>query len=304
MENSSIRILVVDDYAPWRQFVCRTLQANPTWHVVGEAADGLEAVQQAQDLHTDLVVLDVGLPTLNGIEAARGIRELSPKSRILFLSENYSRDVAEAALSTGAGGYVAKSDAGKDLLPAVIAVLEGKRFVSARVGGREGNAVPLANVDQSQNGKAAGHHEVGFYSDDRLFLDHLTQFIGAALNAGNAAIVAATESHRAILLPRLRIYGVDRAIEQGRYLALDAVDVLSTIMRDGRPDPALFMRAFTELIATAVKATKVEHPRVAISASACICCGQKVMQRRQFKWRSSATNSPSSMTWTFCAGIS
>jgi len=97
-------------------------------------------------------------------------------------------------------------------------------------------------------------------------MDHLTQFVGAALKAGNAAIVAATESHRAWILPRLQIYGVDIrvAIEQGRYLALDAADALSAFMRDGKPDPFLFMRTFGELITTTLKATKVDHPRVAI----------------------------------------
>jgi DNA-binding NarL/FixJ family response regulator len=259
LETSPIKILIVDDHAAWRQFVCRTIQANPAWQIIGEASDGSDAVLQAQALQPDLIVIDIGLPILNGIEAARLIRELSPRPGILFLSENRSRDIAEAALSTGAGGYVVKSDAANDLLPAIVAVLEGNRFVSLRLAGHEDGG-----IDPPQKAKAARHHEVGFYSDDRPFMDHLTEFIGSALKAGNAAIVAATESHRTILLPRLQMYGVDRAIEQGRYLALDASDVLSVFMRDGRADPSLFMRAFGDLIATAVKATKIGHQRVAI----------------------------------------
>jgi DNA-binding NarL/FixJ family response regulator len=94
-------------------------------------SDGLEAVQQAEELQPDLILLDIGLPTLNGIEAARRIRRVSPASRILFVSENRSADIAEEALSTGASGYVFKSDAGSELLPAVKAVLEGKRSISA-----------------------------------------------------------------------------------------------------------------------------------------------------------------------------
>lgn len=74
-------------------------------------SDGLEAVQQAERLQPDIILLDIGLPTLNGIEAARRIREVSPTSKILFVSENRSPDIAEEALSTGAGGYVVKSDA-------------------------------------------------------------------------------------------------------------------------------------------------------------------------------------------------
>jgi DNA-binding NarL/FixJ family response regulator len=128
---------VVDDHEPWRRFVSTTLQKQPKLQVIGEALDGLEAVQKAEELQPDLIVLDIGLPSVNGIEAARRILELSPKSKILFLSENRSWDIAEEALRTGAGGYVVKSDAAGELLPAVNAVLGGKRFVSASLAGHD-----------------------------------------------------------------------------------------------------------------------------------------------------------------------
>ena len=135
MDTSSIRVLVVDDNELWRRFASTTLRKQAELQVIGEATDGLQAVQQAQELLPDLILLDIGLPTLNGIEAARRIREVSPASKILFVSENRSPDIAEAALSTGAGGYVVKSDAAGELLPAVKAVLDGKRFVSASLVG-------------------------------------------------------------------------------------------------------------------------------------------------------------------------
>ena len=135
MNTSSIRVLVVDDHEPWRRFALTTLLKQAELRVIGEATDGLQAVQQAQELLPDLILLDIGLPTLNGIEAARRIREVSCTSKILFVSENRSPDIAEAALSTGAGGYVVKSDAAGELLPAVKAVLGGKRFVSASLAG-------------------------------------------------------------------------------------------------------------------------------------------------------------------------
>lgn len=125
-----IRVLVVDDYEDWRRFAVAMLLKQPGLQVLGEVSDGLEAVQRARELQPDLILLDIGLPTLNGIEAARRIRTISPASKILFVSENRSADLAEAALVTGAGGYVLKSDAAKDLLPGVKAVLEGKRFIS------------------------------------------------------------------------------------------------------------------------------------------------------------------------------
>jgi len=131
----STRVLVVDDYEPWRQFVCGALESQPELEVIGQASDGAEAVRQACHLRPDLILLDIGLPTTNGIEAARRIRECSPQSKILFVTEDRSCDVAEEALAAGAGGYVVKSDAGAELLPAIKAVLKGKRFVSASLAG-------------------------------------------------------------------------------------------------------------------------------------------------------------------------
>src|SRR5436190_24327875 len=98
------------------------LQRQPELQIIGAVFDGLEVVQQAQELHPDLILLDIGLPTINGIEAARRIRESAPQSKILFVSENRSLDIAEEALSTGAG-YVVKSDAASELLPAIKAIL-------------------------------------------------------------------------------------------------------------------------------------------------------------------------------------
>jgi len=135
VDKSPIRVLVVEDCEPWRRHFSTALQKQPELQVIGEVSDGLEAVQKAEELQPDLILLDIGLPTLNGIEAARRIREVSCTSKILFVSENRSPDIAEAALSTGAGGYVVKSDAAGELLPAVKAVLGGKRFVSASLAG-------------------------------------------------------------------------------------------------------------------------------------------------------------------------
>ena len=135
MDIPTIRVLVVDDHEAWRRFASTTLRKVSELQIIGEVTDGLQAVQQAQQLHPDLILLDIGLPILNGIEAARQIREVSPNSKILFVTENRSPDIAEAALNTGAGGYVVKSDGGSELLPAIKAVLDGKRFVSASLAG-------------------------------------------------------------------------------------------------------------------------------------------------------------------------
>lgn len=125
-----VRVLVVDDFAPWRGFVCSTVEKAPDLQVICEVSDGLDAVQKAEELKPDLIVLDVGLPKLNGIEAARKIRNLAPESKILFLSQESSADVVQEALGLGALGYVVKAYAGTELLAAVQAVLRGKLFVS------------------------------------------------------------------------------------------------------------------------------------------------------------------------------
>ena len=112
MPLAPVRILVVDDFAPWRRSVRSLLKTHAELQVVGEGADGLEAVQKASELKPDLILLDIGLPGLNGIEAAKQIRQLVPDTRILFVTLNSDPDVARAALDTGAKGYVLKADAG------------------------------------------------------------------------------------------------------------------------------------------------------------------------------------------------
>jgi DNA-binding NarL/FixJ family response regulator len=128
---ASSRVFVVEDSEPFRKFICSTV-GKAELQIVGEVADGLKAVQKAQELQPDLILLDVGLPTLNGIEAARRIREFSPESKILFISQESSADVVQEALATGAHGYVVKTDAGSELMEAVNAVLRGERFVGRR----------------------------------------------------------------------------------------------------------------------------------------------------------------------------
>jgi DNA-binding NarL/FixJ family response regulator len=135
--DSKVRILVVDDNEPFRRFVTSTLRDRQNLNVVGEAGDGLEAVQRAEALQPDLILLDIGLPELNGLEAARQISSLAPNARIIFLTQESASDVVTEALSLGAWGYVAKVRAGKELLVAVDAVMQGQRFVSSSLNGHK-----------------------------------------------------------------------------------------------------------------------------------------------------------------------
>jgi DNA-binding NarL/FixJ family response regulator len=100
-EVRSVRILVIDDFEPFRRFVCSIVATRPYLNVIGEISDGLEAVQKAKELKPDLILLDIGLPALNGIAAARQIRKFSPESKIIFVSQESSADVVQEALSSG-----------------------------------------------------------------------------------------------------------------------------------------------------------------------------------------------------------
>jgi len=131
------RVLIVEDFDPFRRFIRSTLAKRSKLQIVGEASDGLAAVLKAEALRPDLVTLDLGLPTLNGIEAARRIRKVSPDCAMLFVSQESSREVVEEALSTGAAGYVEKTRAASDLLAAVDAVLNGGQFVSEGLSDQE-----------------------------------------------------------------------------------------------------------------------------------------------------------------------
>jgi DNA-binding NarL/FixJ family response regulator len=122
--------MVVEDFLSFRKFVCSKLNQRPGLQVICEVSDGLEAVQKAEELQPDLILLDMCLPALNGIEVARRLRELAPKSKIIFLSQETSPDFVQHALVLGALGYVFKTHAEGDLLVAIDAVLSGKRFVS------------------------------------------------------------------------------------------------------------------------------------------------------------------------------
>ena len=129
-----VRVLVVEDFVPYRRFTCSTLVTLCGLQTVGEVSDGLDAIQKAVELHPDLIVLDIGLPSLNGMETARQVRKLVPESKIIFLTQESSPDVVQEALSLGARAYVAKMKAHSELLTAVDAALSGRIFVGSRIG--------------------------------------------------------------------------------------------------------------------------------------------------------------------------
>jgi DNA-binding NarL/FixJ family response regulator len=264
---SPVRVLVVDDYKEFREIVCLILGKSQKLQVIGEASDGIEAMSAVVELNPDVILLDIDLPRLDGIEAARQIRELAPKSKVIFLSAESSASSVQAAMNVGAWGYVLKLNAGTELLLAVDAVLLGRKFVSTELSGavqvpeRE-EACPSGAV---RNGKIARSHEARFHSDEGSFLGSFVRFIEAALQAGTPVIAIATPLHRKNLLERLEEHGVDcsAAIEQGRYIPLDVAETLSTFMVNGLPNAVRFSRVAGDLVAASARTALGKHPRVA-----------------------------------------
>ena len=126
----AVRVMVVEDYEPFRRFLCAFLGAQEHLQLINELGDGLSAVASAEELQPDLIVLDIGLPGLNGIETARRIREVAAETKIVFLTQESSEEVVSAALRVGGDGYVLKARAQEDLLVAIDSVLQGRQFVS------------------------------------------------------------------------------------------------------------------------------------------------------------------------------
>ena len=275
--DKPFRVLVVDDYEPWRRLVCSTLQMRPTCQVISEVSDGLEAVQKAQELQPDLIVLDIGLPTLSGIDAAKQIRTQAPQSKILFLSETRSWDIVTEALRSGGSGYVVKSKAASELLSAVEAVLHGKPFLSVGLPDLEAihledecaaspvrreNVVVTSTTQSLENPS----REIRLYSDDAAFVDGFAGSIATALKSGNVAIVVGTESQRAGIFEKLSSDGVDvaAAIERKRYVPLDVADTHATFLVDSSNDGYGFVKAVRHAVGEALRAAKQRHLRPAV----------------------------------------
>jgi DNA-binding NarL/FixJ family response regulator len=233
-------VLVVEDHAPFRRVICELLRERADLQIVGEAANGLDAVRQAEALRPDVVTLDVGLPGQSGIEAARRMRTLLPDAKLMFVTIESSLEVVARAFSTGAHGYVYKPRAHRDLLPVLDAIIRGAQFVS---GG-------LARIEQGDS-LASHQHHVVFYSSDEILVRAFTRFIGGALDEGKAVIVLLNEAHNESVQRSLRAshVDVDRAIRQKRYVPVSINDMLAQVMVNGRVDPIRFQIAADDLLA-------------------------------------------------------
>jgi len=254
------RVLVVDDHQPWRRHLSSAVQASLGWCVIGESDDGPDAIEKATALEPDLILLDMELPTLSGLEAARRILAVDTQTRILFVSAHSSWDIVAAAMVAGARGYVLKSELGRDLLPAMQAIADGKRWLSSILTGRGA---------QTQH-----RHEIALYSDDTALLDGNARFVATALNAGKSAIMVVAHARRSRFERTLEAYGVDveQAARELRYVPLDIAALFAEFMIDGWPDEDRFWKSASAVVIAAARASKGSKgsgPLVAAAGEGC-----------------------------------
>lgn len=247
------RVLVVEDHEPFRRIICRLLQERPDVLIVGEAADGLDAIRRAEALRPDVVMLDIGLPMLSGIDVARRIRAVLPDARLMFVTIESSFEVVEQAFRSGAHGYVYKPRAHRDVLPVLDAIIRGGRFVS---GGLE----RIARGDSL----ASHRHQVLFCSSDAVLVEAFTRFIGGALHDGNAIIALVTETHQRSLQRSLEASDVDLAlaIRQERYVSVNISRLLAGVMVKDRPDPTQFLNVTGDLVTAAARRATDRYAKV------------------------------------------
>ena len=252
------RVLVVDDHGLWRRNVRALLDTDDGWEIVADVDNGLDAVAAALEKAPDLILLDIDLPLMTGLEAARRILARAPASRILFVSSHRSWDIVEAGFETGARGYVLKIHAGSELLRAMDAVLDDKWFISAAFVGCSVEA-----VSESRH-----RHSVGFYPEPTRMLEDFADFAGDALLRGSAVIAVTRADRRDDLLRRLRArIDIERALRQGRYRWMDTGTFFDAIPAQGSLDEAIFSRNAISGILQAARQSRQDPPRV-------VACGE------------------------------
>jgi CheY-like chemotaxis protein len=250
-------VLIVDDYAPWRRSIRILLRKSEQYHVIADAADGVEAVQNALELRPHIVLMDLSLPKMSGLDATKRILAHCPEVRIVFVSEHGTADVIDAAMAAGAAGYIIKSHAARELLPALDAIVAQSQIDlapnSLRVepGGRE---------------EPVSRHEIGFYDDEEAMVDDYARMAATALSNGHTFAIVAGTSRWEQLRHRLEMRGTDvaRAKATGRYHEFAAKDILESLVVDGEIDVQRFWNTAAAFRNQVTRAQQGESSRIVL----------------------------------------
>jgi DNA-binding NarL/FixJ family response regulator len=204
-----LRLLVVDDHAVVRRGVRALLESRPGWEVCGEAVDGQEAVRKAAELKPDIVVLDISLPGMNGLEATSRILEESPESEVLILTMHHSEELAQQVIKAGARGYVLKSDADQNLVAAVDKLSLHQTFFTSRVAefvldsGQRNEKAKRAVEDPSRRMTSRERQIVQLVAEARS-----TKEVASHLGIS----VKTVEAHRTNVMRKLRLRSVSELV--------------------------------------------------------------------------------------------
>jgi DNA-binding NarL/FixJ family response regulator len=205
----SLRILIADDHDLMRRGIKGLLTSRQNWEVCGEAQTGREAVAKAEQLKPDVVILDISMPDLNGVEAARRIRKASANTEVLILSAHYSDQLIREIVEAGARGYIVKSDSDRDLVIAVETLANHKPFFTPRA-----TEVILGNFSSGgQRGKAPEEIRERLTSREREIVQLLAEGKSSKEVASSLCIsVKTAETHRANIMRKLQLHTVTELV--------------------------------------------------------------------------------------------
>ncbi len=231
---SNLRMLIADDHEIVRQGLRSLLQTRPGWEVCGEAADGWEAVSKAAELHPDIVAMDVGMPNLNGVDAARQILKNAPHQKILFLTLYESEQLARSVATVGAKGLILKSDAGKDFVNAVDAVQHNGTFFNPRMAQALGSDLRGSYRTQDKDVLTRRERQVV----QLLAEGKSTKEVAAALNLS----VKTAETHRSNIMSKLGLHSISElilyAVRNNIVQAISTESLTRTASPDANTSPA------------------------------------------------------------------
>ena len=278
----SIRILIVDDHKAVRHSIRSLLSARAEWFICGEAEDGLDAIEKANSLRPDVVLMDIAMPRMDGVQATKIIRQGVPEAEVVLISQNDLSAGRIQATEIDARDFVSKCDLSRDLLSAIDKVVS-QRFpkIAPDRNGREDSTVAQGLFDsfsmienhrlkQNNGGRMNRHvhdepwcglladaaprdHIVQLYQDEQFLSRAVCRFAVSAINHGEGVILVPTSAHWNALRPRLEAEGVDVQAAQasGQLTVVDADQLLPSFMRDAMPDAPLFLGLAGETIANA-----------------------------------------------------
>lgn len=206
----ALRLLLADDHEIVRQGLKSILAALRDCEVVGEASDGRQAVQMTKDLNPDIVVLDIGMPLLNGLEATRQILKMRPQTKVLILTMHESDTVIREVLDAGARGYILKTDAGRDLVTAVESLRRNKTFFTSRVSQMILDGFLKGDPRPDRNGENGG---IRLTPRQR----EIVQLLAEGKSSKEVAVtldvsVKTAETHRANIMRKLDCHSVSEVV--------------------------------------------------------------------------------------------